>query len=133
VLARLFAEFTEETGIPVTVQPVRNEHFGARINVSGLLTGADFSAQLRDTPGDVVVLPRTSLDYFGQKFLDSRTPADVETALGRPLLFAAALSEVVDQLAALAAGAGHLDPALPAATNGIFWAGARGHRDVAAG
>ena len=133
VLAGLFAEFTAETGIPATVQPVRNEHFGARINVSGLLTGADFGAQLRDRPGDVVVLPRTALDYFGRRFLDSSTPADVETALGRPLLFATALSEVVEQLEALAAGADHLDPALPAATNGIFWAGARGHRDVAAG
>jgi hypothetical protein len=39
----------------------------------------------------------------------------------------------VEQLDALAAGADHLDPARPAATNGIVWAGARGHRDAAVG
>ena len=133
VLARAFAELTEETGIDATVIPVRNDHFGARINVSGLLTGADFATQLRDAPGDVVVLPRTALDYFGQKFLDSSTPADVEVTLGRPMLYATAISEVVEQLEALAAGAAPAGPALPAATNGIFWSAQRGHRDVAAG
>jgi hypothetical protein len=80
----------------------------------------------------VVVLPRTSLDYFGRRFLDSSTPAELEASLGRPVLFATSMSEVVEGLAAIAAGATHLDPALPDATNGIFWA-ERGHRDVAAG
>ena len=133
VLAEAFREFTAETGIDATVVPVRNEHFGERINVSGLLTGADFSTQLRDVPSDLVVLPRTALDYFGERFLDSSTPADVEAALGRPVIFATALSEVVEQLTAIAAGAEHLDPALPAATNGIFWSAGRGHREVAVG
>jgi putative radical SAM enzyme (TIGR03279 family) len=133
VLADAFAGFSELTGIPATVTPVRNEHFGERINVSGLLTGADFAAQLRDVPGDLIVLPRTALDYFGHRFLDSSTPADVEASLGRPLIFATSISEVVEQLTAIAAGAGHLDPALPSATNGIFWSAERGHRDVAIG
>jgi len=132
VLARAFAEFSAETGIPATVVPVRNDHFGERINVSGLLTGADYAAQLRDAPGDLVVLPRTSLDYFGRRFLDSSTPAELEAALGRPLVFATAIGEVVEALEAIAAGADHLDPAVPDATNGIFWA-ERGHRDVAVG
>src|SRR5215211_657215 len=132
VLAQAFAEFSAETGIPATVVPVRNDHFGERINVSGLLTGADYAAQLRDAPGDLVVLPRTSLDYFGRRFLDSSTPAELEAVLGRPLIFATAISEVVEALEAIAAGADHLDPALPDATNGIFWA-ERGHRDVAVG
>jgi NifB/MoaA-like Fe-S oxidoreductase len=132
VLAGAFGEFSAETGLPATVVPVRNEHFGERINVSGLLTGADFAAQLRDVPGDVIVLPRTSLDYFGRRFLDSSTPLELETALGRPLVFATAMSEVVEALEAIAAGADHLDPALPEVTNGIFWA-ERGHRDVAVG
>ncbi|MGH2588831.1 MAG: DUF512 domain-containing protein, partial [Dehalococcoidia bacterium] len=133
VLAHAFAEFTEETGITATVTAVRNEHFGGRINVSGLLTGADFTTQLRDAPGDLIVLPRTSLDYFGDRFLDSSTPAEVEAALGRPVLFATSMGEFVESLETIAAGAAHLDPALPAATNGIFWSAERGHRDVAAG
>jgi NifB/MoaA-like Fe-S oxidoreductase len=132
VLTEAFRQFSTETGMPVTVVPVRNDHFGERINVSGLLTGADFSAQFRDVPADVIVLPRTSLDYFGRRFLDSSTPQDLESRLGRPLVFATAMSEVVEALEAIASGAEHLDPALPDVTNGIFWA-ARGHRDVAAG
>jgi NifB/MoaA-like Fe-S oxidoreductase len=133
VLASAIAEFSAQTGIAATVTPVRNDHFGERINVAGLLTGADFAAQLKDVPGDVVVLPRTSLDYFGRRFLDSSTPAELEAALGRPLLFATAMSEVVEGLESLAAGAYTLDPALPTATNGIHWAMRGGHRDVAAG
>jgi putative radical SAM enzyme (TIGR03279 family) len=132
VLRAAFAEFADETGMPATVVPVRNEHFGERINVSGLLTGADFAAQLQDVPGDLIVLPRTSLDYFGRRFLDSSTPGELEASLGRPLVFATSMSEVVEVLGAIAAGASHLDPSLPGATNGIFWA-ERGHRDVAAG
>jgi putative radical SAM enzyme (TIGR03279 family) len=130
VLERLFAEFSAETGIAATVTPVPNAHFGERINVSGLLTGGDFAARLASVDGDLLVLPRTALDYFGRRFLDSSTPAELERTLGRPVLFATALSEVVEGLTALATGTARLDPALPAATNGIFWAAGRGHRDV---
>ena len=133
VLRTAVAEFTAETSIAATLTPVRNDHFGARISVSGLLAGADFSAQIRDVPGEIVVLPRTALDYFGEKFLDSSTPADVAAALGRPVLFATGMSEIVEQLEALAAGATPAGPPVPTATNGIFWAAKRGHRDVAAG
>jgi putative radical SAM enzyme (TIGR03279 family) len=133
VLAGAFEEFTELTGVGASVTAVRNNHFGERINVSGLLTGADFAAQMRDVTGDIVVLPRTSLDYFGHRFLDSSTPADVEAALGRTVIFATSMSEVVEQLESIAAGATHVEPALPTATNGIFWSAERGHRDVAVG
>ncbi|MGE0544389.1 MAG: DUF512 domain-containing protein [Dehalococcoidia bacterium] len=133
VLAGAFEEFAELMGIAATVTPVRNVHFGERINVSGLLTGADFAAQLRDVPGDMIVLPRTSLDYFGHRFLDSSTPAAVEAALGRPVLFASSMSDVVEQLESIAAGATHVEPTLPSATNGIFWSSERGHRDVVVG
>lgn len=131
VLAEAFGEFTAMTGIAATATPVRNDHFGERINVSGLLTGADFAAQLRDVPGDIVVLPRTSLDYFGHRFLDSSTPLEVEESLGRPVIFATSMSEVVELLESIAAGAAHIEPTLPSATNGIFWSPERGHRDVA--
>jgi putative radical SAM enzyme (TIGR03279 family) len=122
VLAGLFAEFSEMTGVESRVMAVRNEHFGARINVSGLLVGKDIIATLQSEElGDVVVLPRTALDYFGRKFLDDTTPADVERALGRPVIFASGMSEVIEELAALAAGT-RPEPATPAATNGIVWA-----------
>ena len=123
ILARLFAEFDALAGTSTRVAAVRNEHFGARINVSGLLTAQDVITALgREDLGDVVLLPRTALDYFGRKFLDEGTPVDVERALGRPVLFASTLSEVVEQLEAFTGDAGRPQPAAPAATNGMFWA-----------
>lgn len=122
-LTRLFAEFSALTGITVQVVPVPNRRFGERINVSGLLTAGDFIAALQGRDlGDAVLLPRTALDYFGRKFLDDGTPADVERALGRPVLFAAELSEALTRLEAFLATHRPSEPALPARTNGIFWA-----------
>ncbi len=122
-LTRLFAEFSALTGITVQVVPVPNRRFGDRINVSGLLTASDFIAELQGRDlGDAVLLPRTALDYFGRQFLDDGTPADVERALGRPVLFAAELSEALTRLEAFLATHRPSEPALPARTNGIFWA-----------
>lgn len=95
-LTRLFAEFSDVTGLAVQVIPVPNRRFGERINVSGLLTASDFIAELQGRDlGDAVLLPRAALDYFGRKFLDDGTPADVERALGRPVRFASDLSEAL--------------------------------------
>lgn len=122
-LARLFAEFAAESGVAAEVIGVRNVHFGARINVSGLLTARDFIEALSARPlGDVVLLPRTSLDYFGRKFLDDGTPAGIERALGRPVLFASGMSEAIEQLLAFATGSDRVAPARPAASNGMMWA-----------
>ena len=45
------------------------------------------------------ILPRPSLDYFGEKFLDSMTVDEVEAALGAPITFATRWSDVVRILA----------------------------------
>jgi putative radical SAM enzyme (TIGR03279 family) len=122
VLARLFADFDARLGTRTRVVPVPNRHFGPRINVSGLLVAADVIAALaREAPGDVVVLPRTALDYFGRKFLDDGTPDDVARALGRPVVFASTLREVAEHLPRLARGIAS-PPQHRAVTNGIFWA-----------
>jgi NifB/MoaA-like Fe-S oxidoreductase len=122
VLEGLFGALADLTGLEARVVAVRNEHFGARINVSGLLVGQDIIDALACPGlGDVVVLPRTALDYFGRTFLDDITPADLERALGRPVVFASAMSEVIEELARLAAGT-RQEPAKPAVTNGIVWA-----------
>ena len=78
VLTRLTAEFAAETGIEASVHPVTNTLFGERVNVSGLLSGADYVRTLAGTEADLVLLPRTSLDYFGERFLDSMTVAEVD-------------------------------------------------------
>ena len=116
VLGRLGEEFAAETGVDVSVHPVTNTLFGARVNVSGLLSGADFARTLAGTDADLVLLPRTSLDYFGERFLDSMTVAEVEAAIGAPLAFATSLSEAFE---AIEAGPHAPEPA--SAPNGAFW------------
>jgi NifB/MoaA-like Fe-S oxidoreductase len=104
------------TGARIDVIPVRNSVFGERVNVSGLLCGQDYLGALAGSAPDCFILPRASLDYFGQKFLDSMTIEEVELALGRPLTFASQWSEVLDILAR-----GPRRPTRNEATNGAFW------------
>ncbi len=119
VLEGLAQEVAAETGAVVSVQPVRNTLFGERVNVSGLLSGADFVRTLEDVEADLVLLPRTSLDYFGERFLDSMTVAEVEAGIGTPIAFATMLSEAVDALRA-----GPREPRSASALNGAFWSDA---------
>ena len=116
VLTRLTAEFAAETGLEATVHPVTNTLFGERVNVSGLLSGADYVRTLADTDADLVLLPRTSLDYFGERFLDSMTVAEVEAGIGAPVAFATSLSEAFEALRE-----GPHRPEAASAPNGAFW------------
>ena len=56
----------------IHVLPVINEHFGATVNVSGLLTGHDIAAALRKLPHSVdgVLIPASSLREGEDVFLD---------------------------------------------------------------
>lgn len=116
VLAGVAAEFSSLTGANVRVQGVTNTVFGERVNVSGLVCGKDYAEQLAGLPGDIVILPRPSLDYFGEKFLDSMTIGEAEAALGRPVAFAAFWSDVLDILEH-----GPRRPGRNEAPNGAFW------------
>jgi putative radical SAM enzyme (TIGR03279 family) len=104
------------TGAEIRVVGVENTLFGERVNVSGLVPGGDFARTLASEPGDLAVLPRASLDYFGRQFLDGLKPADVERALGRPVAFASQWSEVVDLIAR---GPAPIRP--NRRPNGAFW------------
>ena len=98
-LTTLATELAELTGLNLRVIPVSNTLFGARVNVSGLIPGRDFrdALQSQDLPPHIF-LPRASLDYFGAKFLDDLTPADLESELNQPLSFVYTLSDVLQSL-----------------------------------
>ena len=115
-LAGMASEMERLTGARITVQAVTNTVFGERVNVTGLLCGEDYIQQLAGYHPDCFILPRPSLDYFGQKFLDNMTVDEVEGALGAPLTFASQWSEVFDILAR-----GPRRPGRNEATNGAFW------------
>ena len=116
LLAPIAEEMSELTGARIEVRPVTNTVFGERVNVTGLLCGADYIRELRGLQPDCFVLPRPSLDYFGEKFLDSMTVDEVEEALGAPITFATQWSEVARILAD-----GPRRPVRNDAPNGAFW------------
>ncbi len=75
-------------GLTVNVYEIKNDFFGEQITVAGLLTATDIIAQLRDKPlGEELILPAAVLRAEGDLFLDDKTPADVEAALGVPVRF----------------------------------------------
>ena len=122
ILQTLADELSEWIDLQIDVVPAANSLFGARVNVSGLLPGADFAAALagRDL-GERIFLPRASLDYFGKRFLDDMTPAELEAQIDRPVSFVYTLSEIVEWIANAEVGQ---SSATPARSNGRSWTSA---------
>lgn len=94
-------------GLEVNLLTVINKTLGHTVTVAGLLTGKDVIEALqaleaggRDL-GEVIFLPQVMLDKkgYGARFLDDLTPADVEAALGRPVVMGSYMSEVWEDLA----------------------------------
>lgn len=80
--------------INTKVYPIRNDFFGEHITVSGLITGQDLIAQLKDKDlGERLIIPVNMLRAGEKVFLDDVTVDDVEQALGVPLLIADAPGE----------------------------------------
>jgi putative radical SAM enzyme (TIGR03279 family) len=122
-MAALAEEVSAVTGSRFSVVPIANTLFGPRINVSGLLGARDAIRALQsDGAGDLVFLPRTSLDYFGRHFLDDGTPANVEQAIGRPVAYASFWSDLLDQVLDVQDGNSVALPGRGRTTNGKFWA-----------
>ena len=116
VLERLAAELCAETGVAASVHPVPNELFGERVNVSGLLPGEGLTRALAGVEADLAALPRTSLDYFGERFLDGLTAEEATARLPMPAAFVSTLGEVVAALRE-----GPVAPGPASAPNGAFW------------
>ncbi len=76
----------EYSGLQIHVYPIRNDFFGERITVSGLLTGQDLIAQLKKVPlGDCLLLPENILRSGEDVFLDDYRKGDLEKALQVPI------------------------------------------------
>ncbi len=83
MLSRLSERIMNEfPGIQVNCYSICNDFFGEQITVSGLITGGDLIAQLRDKElGDVLLLPENMLKCNEDVFLDDVTVSEVEKAL----------------------------------------------------
>ena len=72
--------------LEIHVYPIRNDFFGERITVSGLLTGQDLMAQLTGKPlGSRVLLPENILRSGEDVFLDDYRVCEVEKTLQVPI------------------------------------------------
>lgn len=82
-IQRMAEEMMEDfPGLKIHVYAIRNDFFGELITVSGLLTGQDILAQLREKPlGSRLLLPQNVLRSGETVFLDDLTVADLEKAL----------------------------------------------------
>lgn len=88
---RLAAPYMEKLGtmiqeklpdVTLQVYEIRNDFFGERITVSGLITAQDLIAQLKGQElGEELLLPCNMLRSGEEVFLDDLTVADVEKAL----------------------------------------------------
>ncbi len=73
--------------VKIHVYPIRNDFFGERITVSGLLTGQDLKAQLLEARdhgkglGSAVYLPENVLRAGEEVFLDDMTRSELADAL----------------------------------------------------
>ena len=95
-------------GCNIHVFPIHNDFFGHSVTVSGLLTGRDIIAQLITQRNqlklpDVIFLPGNAFRAGTEDMLDGLTRAEVEAALGVPVIIgntdgeqlARALQEVI--------------------------------------
>lgn len=87
LLRKLAAKFIcRHPDIRVHVYQIRNDFFGERITVSGLLTGQDLKSQLEGQElGDVLLLPCNLMRSGEEVFLDDMTLSELENALQVPI------------------------------------------------
>lgn len=74
------------SGMEVRVVPVENRFFGPSVTVSGLVTGGDLTARLRDEPGERVFITECMLRSEGDRFLDDMELSEAEARLGRKIV-----------------------------------------------
>ncbi len=90
LMERLAAAVGEKfPNVKINVYAIKNDFFGETITVSGLVTGGDLIAQL--TPhktelGERLMIPPSMLKADEPVFLDNVTLAQVEEALGVPVI-----------------------------------------------
>ena len=87
-LREMAADFMKEfPGYEVEVIDIRNDFFGERITVSGLITAQDLIAQTKDRDlGNSIAIPCNMLRSGERVFLDDQSVEDVESALQVPVI-----------------------------------------------
>ena len=93
------AKVSDKLGVKVSVYDVDNQTFGGGVTVAGLLGGRDFLRALKDKPlGERLIIPAAALRE-DDVFLDDMTLAELEAALGVPVMPSADAYELVEYMA----------------------------------
>ncbi|SFQ05706.1 putative radical SAM enzyme, TIGR03279 family [Lachnospiraceae bacterium XBB1006] len=72
--------------VHVRVKAIRNDFFGERITVAGLITGQDLIAQVKDDcPEDTLLIPISMLRSGEETLLDDYTVSQVSEIIGKPI------------------------------------------------
>lgn len=77
----LVSEFNKEFDTKIKVVKIKNDFFGEKITVSGLLTGVDIVNGLKDNCEKTVLIPRNVLRAEGDLTLDGMTVKEMEKQL----------------------------------------------------
>ncbi|HEU5423505.1 MAG TPA: DUF512 domain-containing protein, partial [Nitrolancea sp.] len=98
----LVERINARTGSRLRVAVVENTFFGSEINVSGLLTGALVrDALAADAERSPIFISENMISKRTRTFLDDMDVAELSQVLGRPVLAAGYLSEVLRHLVRL--------------------------------
>ena len=93
------AKVSDKLGMKASVYGVDNQTFGGGVTVAGLLGGRDFLRALKDKPlGERLIIPAAALRE-DDVFLDDMTRAELEAALGVPVMPSADAYELVEYMA----------------------------------
>ncbi|MEM8639643.1 MAG: TIGR03279 family radical SAM protein [Cyanobacteria bacterium P01_G01_bin.54] len=96
VFAPLVARLNQVEGLTVKLCPLRSDYWGQAITVTGLLTGQDLLAGLRDRDfGDGILLPTVMLKQGERCFLDDMTVAEVAAELGTEIYPVAGIEQLL--------------------------------------
>lgn len=89
----------QATGVSLDVVPIQNTFFGGEINISGLLTGGELVQEFADRPGtDPLCISATMVSRRTFTLLDDMRLDELKTAVGRDVIVADHLSNVLDEL-----------------------------------
>ncbi len=92
------AKASDKLGVKTSVYGVDNQTFGGGVTVAGLLGGRDFLRALQDKPlGERLIIPAAALRE-DNVFLDDMTLAELEAALGVPVMPLADAYELVEYM-----------------------------------
>ena len=86
-IKELMAKLREKDELlDIEAVPIKNNFFGGKITVAGLVTGTDIADQLKGRDiGDALIVPDCMLRHEKDKFLDDMTLEELEEKVGVPV------------------------------------------------